>query len=310
MVQASPVIILCGPTAVGKTAVAIELAQKIGAEIISADSGQIYRGMDIGTAKPTPAEQQKVPFHLIDILNPDQQFSAADFCERALKLIEEIQGRCKKILIVGGTGLYLKALEKGLFEGPSRDPKVRKELEKRVEREGIEALYRDLEKVDPEAAKTIPSANRHRIIRAIEVYRLTGRPISEFWEEHRRRGGSTPEAGAARTAPTFAKYGLILPKDELHRRIDERVDRMIQSGLVEEVRFLVEQWGTSAPGLRIIGYKEVGAHLEGKIPLREAVDLVKRNTRQYAKRQRTWFRKDMEIRWLSDMTEIMRDLTK
>ena len=211
--------------------------------------------------------------------------------------------RGKKAMIVGGTGLYLRALEEGLFEGPSRDPKIREELEKRVEWEGIEALHRELEKVDPEAAKTIPPKNRQRLIRALEVYRLTGKPISEFWDEHRRRG-------AMNRAPTFLKFGLNLPKDELHRRIDERADRMIQSGLVEEVRFLVKQWGTSAPGLKIIGYKEVVAHLEGKIPLREAVDLIKRNTRQYAKRQRTWFRKDEEIRWFSGSNELIQDLTK
>lgn len=304
MVQASPVIILCGPTAVGKTTAAISIAQEIGAEVISADSGQVYRGMDIGTAKPSLEDRQKNPFHLIDILNPDQQFSAADFRTRALEATQEIQRRGKRVIVVGGTGLYLRALEQGLFEGPSRDPALRKELEDRITEEGVESLYQELKKVDPEAAKTIPSANRHRIIRALEVYRLTGRPISKFWDEHRRR------RGAINRASTFAKFGLTLSKDELHRRIDERVDRMIEAGLVEEVRSLVEQWGTGAPGLKIIGYKEVVAHLEGKIPLREAVDLIKRNTRQYAKRQRTWFRKDMEIRWLSDMTEIMRDLTK
>jgi tRNA dimethylallyltransferase len=299
----APVIVLCGPTASGKTAAAIEIAQKIDAEIISADSGQVYRGMDIGTAKPTPAERRKIPFHLIDILDPDEQFSAADFRTRALEAIREIRKRGRRVIVAGGTGLYLKALEAGLFEGPSRDPKIREELEERVEREGVEALYRELKKVDPEAAKTIPPRNRQRLIRALEVYRLTGRPISEFWNEHRRRG-------AINRAPAFLKYGLIPSKDELHHRIDRRVDRMVEEGLVEEVRFLVERWGRGAPGLRIIGYKEVVAHLEDRIPLQEAVQLIKRNTRRYAKRQRTWFKKDEEIQWFSDPKGLIQHLTK
>jgi tRNA dimethylallyltransferase len=304
------VIVICGPTAVGKTAAAIEFAQKIGAEIISADSGQVYRGMDLGTAKPTPEERRGIPFHLIDLLDPDQQFSAADFRNRALGAIGKIQDRNKKVIVVGGTGLYLKTLEQGLFEGPSADPAIREKLEQQIKEKGIEALHRELEKVDPEAARTIPPRNRQRLIRAVEVYRLTGRPISEFWREHQYRRGTVPAPGRGDPAPTFIKYGLTLPKEELHRRINDRVDRMIKAGLVGEVRSLVKQWGTTAPGFRIIGYKEVVAHLEGQVPLHEVVELIKRNTRRYAKRQMTWFKKDKEIQWVSSGQELIQLLTK
>lgn len=283
MVQAK-ILILCGPTATGKTAAAIELAEKWGLEIISADSGQVYRGMDIGTAKPTAEEQGKVRFHLIDILDPIETFSAADFRERALEAIRDIESRGKRAMVVGGTGLYLKALEEGLFEGPSRDPAIRAELERRIGLEGVESLHRELQAIDPEAAKTIPPHNRQRIIRALEVYRITGQPISKFWAEHQ-----------AQAAPTrFVKIGLNLSREEIYRRIDERVDRMFAAGLVDEVRTLVEKWGRDAPGLRIIGYKETVAG---------TISLIKQKTRQYAKRQQTWFKKDRLIRWVADWRE-------
>ncbi len=295
MVQEKDLIILCGPTAVGKTAAAIELALKIGAEIISADSGQIYRGMDIGTAKPTLKERRGVPIHLIDILDPDQSFSAAEFRRLALQAIEEIQSRGKKIVIVGGTGLYLRALEMGLFEGPPRDPKIREGLENEIRENGVEALHRELQKVDPEAATLIPSKNRQRLIRALEVYRLTGKPISMHWKEHRLSTGGE-------RLFSFKKMGLRLPKEELHQRIDTRVKLMLQQGWVEEVRPLLEKWGDDAPGLQLIGYKETVSFLRGKITLEKAVEQIKLNTRRYAKRQMTWFRRDHEIQWLDKVS--------
>jgi tRNA dimethylallyltransferase len=297
--EAGLITIICGPTGVGKTAAGIALAQKIGGEIVSADSGQIYRGMDIGTAKPSLQDQEKVPFHLIDILNPDQKFSAADFRARTVKIVEEIQSRGKKTIIVGGTGLYLKALEGGLFEGPAADLQIRQELEERIQEEGIEPLYRELQKVDPVAAAGIPPKNRQRLIRALEVYQLTGRPISQFWKEHQDSRGAPWRAqeGAASSTLTFQKFGLSLPKEELYRRLDERVDRMIADGLVGEVRHLLRDYSPAAPGLRIIGYKEIAGFLQGELSQEEAVELVKRHTRQYAKRQMTWFKKDPDIRW-------------
>ena len=288
MSSLDPISIICGPTAVGKTAYALEIAQKTGAEIISADSGQIYRGMDIGTAKPTPQEQKQVCFHLINILNPDEIFSAADFRERALHAIQDIQGRGKEALIVGGTGLYIKVLEEGIFEGPSRDLELRAQLELEIAKKGLPALYRELQKADPEAAKTIPPENRQRIIRAVEVYRLTGKPISLFWQEHQKAPSSF----------WCKKIGLTLPKEELNLRIEKRIDVMMEAGLVAEVRELLERWGPQAPGLKLIGYKEIVAYLERKISLKEAVSLIKQHSRQYAKRQKTWFQRDPHVEWI------------
>lgn len=287
-----PILMICGPTASGKTNFAIKLAQETGGEIISADSGQVYRGMDIGTAKPTPEERGLVPFHLIDILTPNQQFTAADFRRQALAAIADIQSRGKRPIIVGGTGLYLKVLEDGIFEGPPAQPKIRERLEKRVQEEGIEALYQELEKVDPLAAAGVQKRNRQRIIRALEVYEATGRRISEYWAfpPLKVRGGLGGRY-------EFEKIGITFSKDELYRRINERVDRMMERGLVNEVKALVQAWGKVAVGLKIIGYKEIVRVLEGEISLSEAVLQIKQNTRQYAKRQRTWFQKDTRLQW-------------
>lgn len=302
MSERIPVILLCGPTASGKTAAALEVAERIGAEIVSADSGQIYRGLDIGTAKPTQDERRRVPFHLLDLLNPDERFSAADFRSRALEAIRDIQRRGKRALVVGGTGLYLKALEVGLFEGPPRDDAVRAELEERLRREGVESLHRELQKLDPAASESIPSRNRQRIIRALEVHRLTGRRISDFWNEHR-------SSRSGRDDCAFLKVGIDLAKDELNRRIEERVEGMIEQGLLAEVHALLDQWGGQAPGMRLIGYKEVVAYLEGKATLEGAIALLIRNTRQYAKRQRTWFKKDREIQWFDSPDRLTQSLT-
>ena len=206
-------------------------------------------------------------------------------------------------MVVGGTGLYLKALEKGLFEGPSRDEAVRAELEERIRREGVESLHRELQKADPAAAAAIPSGNRQRIIRALEVYRLTGKPISEFWEEHEQGRGRIP-------APPIVKFGLDVPKEELNRRIEERVEGMLEQGLLAEVRGLLTIWGRGAPGLRLIGYKEIVSYFQEKSTLEEAIAAVIKNTRQYAKRQRTWFRKDKDIQWFSAPNGILQLLTK
>lgn len=297
----NPVTILCGPTAVGKTAYTIEKALQENAEIISADSGQIYRGLDIGTAKPTHEERRDIPFHLIDILEPSERFSAADFRKLALEKIAEIESRQKKVLIVGGTGLYLKVLEEGIFDGPSANLEIRKKLEERISVEGIESLLAELEKIDPVAAKKMDGYNRQRIIRALEVYELTGRPISGCWEEQRRGAPlARPRiSGAASSAPTFKKLGLALPRDELNRRIEGRVDQMIRKGWIEETEILLKKWGADAPGLQLIGYKEIVSLLVGKRKRQETIDLIKTHTRQYAKRQMTWFRGDSSIQWVA-----------
>jgi tRNA dimethylallyltransferase len=310
VVQETPLIALFGPTASGKTAAAMEIARQVGGEIVSVDSGQIYRGLNIGTAKPTAVERARVSFHLVDIADPDLKFSAAMFRERAIEAIDDTRSRGKRPVLTVGTGLYFRALEKGLFEGPSRDDAVRAELEERIRREGVEPLHRELEKVDPIAAASIPSTNRHRIIRALEVYRLTGRPISEFWKEHERSRGAVSAPGREDPAPTFLKLGLDLPKEELNRRIEERVEGMIEQGLLAEVRNLLERWGEAAPAFQLIGYKEIASYLRGKASLEEAVALIIKNTKQYAKRQRTWFKKDKEISWFTDTNGMIQCLTK
>lgn len=302
----SDIIVICGPTASGKTAAALEVAEWLGGEIVSADSGQIYRGMNIGTAKPTREEQTKSRFHLIDIVDPNIQFSAADFRLRALDAIQEIHRKGKRALVVGGTGLYLRALEHGLFEGPGRDEALRADLERRIQQEGVEALHRELQDIDPTAAASIPSKNRQRIIRAIEVYRLTGRPISEFWKNHQAKILPLQKGGRG----DFLKVGLDLPRDELNRRIEERVQGMIEQGLLAEVHGLLDQWGPEAPGLKLIGYREIVGYLQKKMSLEAAVALVIRNTRQYAKRQRTWFQKDEEIQWFKGQDRLTQYLTK
>lgn len=272
--------VICGPTAVGKTAHAVRLAQEINAEIISTDSGQIYRGLDIGTAKPTPEELHGVSIHLMDILNPDQKFSAAQFKKLAEEKIKEIAARGKQVIVCGGTGLYLRVLLGGIFEGPEADLHYRATLEQRIVREGVESLHRELAKIDPEAAAAIPPGNRHRLIRALEVYHLTRKPISAHWREH--RFASRPYE----VETTF----LNPPREELYQRIDVRVDEMIAKGWVEEVRGLVKRWGREAPGLQIIGYKEIAAHLAGEMDWKTTFSLIKQHTRNYAKRQVTWFK--------------------
>lgn len=283
------VTILCGPTAVGKTAFAVEKALKENAEIISADSGQVYRGLTIGTAKPILEERRGIRFHLIDVLNPNEKFSAADFREQALEKIREIQERGKKVFVVGGTGLYLKVLEEGIFEGPKANPEIRKRLEERIEKGGIQPLFEELKKIDPTCAAKMHGYNRQRIIRALEVYELTGRPISSFW--------ITPPRPPSYIKRGEFKIGLTLPRDELRQSIHRRVGQMIEKGWVEETKKLLEKWGPDIPALKIIGYKELVSHLQGKLSLQEAIEEIKISTCQYAKRQMTWFKRDQEIRW-------------
>jgi tRNA dimethylallyltransferase len=295
------IIVIFGPTSSGKTAAAIELAQASNSEIVSVDSGQIYRGLNIGTAKPTQLERKRAAFHLIDIIDPDETFSAAQFRERALTVLANIESRGRRPILTVGTGLYFRALEEGLFEGPKADPAVRARLERRMKEEGIAALEEELRRVDPEAAKGMKN-NRQRLIRALEVYHLTGKPISEHWRTHRK--------GKAAGGRRFRKLGLNPSKEDLDRRIEERVEGMVEQGLFAEVRGLLERWGAEAPALKLIGYKEIIAYFEGKMSLEEAVALLIRNTRQYAKRQRTWFKKDREIEWFEAPNTLIQGLTK
>ena len=288
--EAPVLVIVLGPTAVGKSRVAVDLALRFDGEIISGDSIQVYRGFDIGTAKPGPEDRRGVPHHLIDIAGPEVQYTAADFVRDALEAARGIAARRRLPIVAGGTGLYLKALADGLFPGPGRDPAVRAALEAEAREKGLEALFRRLEAVDPEYARKIRGRDRIRIVRALEVHAATGRPISEHFRETR-----SPVVGR-----TVLRLGLRLERETLCRRIEDRVDRMFARGLVDEVRGLLERGvPESAPPFRALGYSHVLRLLRGEIGRDEAVALTKIETRQYAKRQMTWFRKMAGIVWFS-----------
>jgi len=287
------VLALVGPTAVGKTELGIALAEALGGEVISADSRQVYRYMDIGTAKPTPEQRAKVPHHMIDVVLPDQYFSAGEYARLAAEAIQDVARRGKVPIVVGGSGLYLSALFDGLFEERARNPALRQALRERAQREGPEALHLELRKVDPEAAARIHPHDLQRIVRALEVYRTTGRPISA-WQKERR-----PPLKAQVTW-----VGLDMERSELYRRIDLRVEEMVERGLVDEVRTLIGMgYGPELPALRTVGYKEVFPYLEGKRGLEETIAQIKRNTHSYARRQLIWFRRDPRIKWLDAGTD-------
>jgi tRNA dimethylallyltransferase len=288
--EASVLVIVLGPTAVGKSRVAVDLSLRFGGEVVSGDSIQVYRGFDIGTDKPTAEARRGVPHHLIDIVGPEVQFTAADFVREALSAARGIAARGRLPIVAGGTGLYIKALCDGLFPGPGRDPALRAALEAEAREKGLETLFRRLEAVDPEYAHKIRGRDRIRIIRALEVHAATGRPISEHF-----RATESPVKGR-----TVIRLGLRLEKDELYRRIDARVDRMFERGLIEEVRGLLERGvPETAPPFRALGYSHVLRQLKGEIGRAEAAALTKTDTRHYAKRQMTWFRKMAGIVWFS-----------
>ncbi len=293
---ASTAWFLTGPTAAGKTAVGIELAYRIGAEIISLDSMAIYRGMDIGTAKPTVAERAAVPHHLIDILDPSEEFSVAQYLEAAEKAAEEIRSSGKQVLFVGGTALYLKALLRGIFSGPPADWKLRRELEELARVEGTESLHRKLQSVDPAAAAKLHPHDLRRMIRAIEVHQSTGQPISGLQQQF--------ESG--RPASECRVFVLDWPREQLDERIRRRVDEMFAAGLVDEAKRLISPSPQPSPAEgeaelsrtagQAVGYREVLEHLRGERDLLATIELVKLRTRQFAKRQLTWFRSLSECR--------------
>ncbi|MGB9836201.1 MAG: tRNA (adenosine(37)-N6)-dimethylallyltransferase MiaA [Candidatus Saccharicenans sp.] len=288
--KAKKILIIVGPTAVGKSATALWLAREFSGEIISCDSMQVYRGFDIGTDKPSAEDRRVVPHHLIDFLEPTEQFSAAEFAFRAVEIAEEIVGRGHLPIVVGGTGLYHRALTAGLFKGPGRDPALRQKLKEEAREFGLEKLYRKLQEVDPDYAQKITPRDSIRIIRALEVYYKTGQPISE----HFRRSESPLQSKGFQPG----QIGLKLERKELYRRIEERVELMFKRGLVEEVRRLlalgVPEEATPFKGL---GYRQVLKHVKGEISLEEAIRLTKLETRHYAKRQMTWFKKTPGLTW-------------
>lgn len=285
-----PLIILTGPTAVGKTALSIGLAKAVGGEIISADSMQVYRGMDIGTAKIQPSEMQGVPHHLIDILEPAEPFHVAAFQEYCKHCIEEIYERGHIPILVGGTGFYIQAVLYNIdFTQSDADAAYRKEMQQIADEQGAEVLHRKLLQIDPEAAEQIHPHNVKRTIRALEYYHQTGQKISEHNAEEQQK-----------TSPyQFRYYVLSLPREILYQRINQRVDRMRQEGLEDEVRRLADA-GCSREmvSMQGLGYKEILQAFDGEISLEEAYDKIKQETRHFAKRQFTWFRRERDVIWL------------
>jgi tRNA dimethylallyltransferase len=287
---------LTGQTASGKSAVGVELAARIGAEIVSMDSMALYRGLDIGTAKPSAAERRRVPHHLVDVLEPDQEYSLAQYLDAAGECVGQVHGRGRQVLFVGGTPLYLKGLLRGIFRGPPADWQLRRQLEEEARQNGPGFLHRRLTEVDPPAALRIHPSDTRRLVRALEVFVKTGRPISSLQRQF--------EVGAP--AETRRVFVLDWPLEDLRARIDRRVDQMFAAGLVEEVRGLFAgsdrqdacPTGLSKTARQAVGYREVIEHLEGGRGLAETMDLVKIHTRQFAKRQATWFRSLSECRFI------------
>lgn len=284
-----PIWLVAGPTAVGKTAVGIALASRLGGEVISADSRQVYRGMTIGTSKPTAAEQAQVAHHLLDVADPLSHYTAADFARDGRAILADLERRGRAPVVVGGSGLYLQALIEGLFAGPGRDPVIRAELEARANREGTAALHAVLQSIDPESARRLHPNDRVRVIRALEVHLKSGRPLSVLKRE-------------ARAPSLRARTGYFVldrDRDDLKRRIAERTAAIFESGILDEARELLERGlGPAHAAYRTIGYEEAFAALRGELTLPAAIEAATRATRQFARRQRTWFRSVRGARWI------------
>lgn len=283
------VVVIVGPTASGKTAVSIELAKRLNGEIISADSMQIYKEMNIGSAKPTEDEKQGIYHHMIDVVEPTENFNVAKYKEMAEECIKKILNKGKLPIIVGGTGLYVSTLTNGIeFSEIERDEKYRKELENIAEKEnGAEVLFEKLKEVDPEAANVIDKNNVRRVIRALEIYKVTGKTKTQVDRESIKE-----------LKYDYRIFGMLWDRQELYDRIDKRVDIMIEMGLVGEVKELYEK-GISSTAIQGLGYKEIIEYLDEKVTLEEAIEKIKQETRRYAKRQMTWFKRDKNIIWLN-----------
>ena len=281
--------VIVGPTCSGKTTFGIELAKKINGEIISADSRQFYKLLDIGTAKPTKEELSEVQHHLINFINPDVEYNVSRFEEDSLKIIEKIFDEKKIPVIVGGSGLYIRAVVEGLFNEIDTDSEYREYLNGLRTKYGNEHIYGILKEVDPQSAGKMLPQNWKRVMRALEVFHLSGEPIWKFHNEHKRESNIE-----------FRQFGLNWPREILYKNIETRVDKMIEAGLIDEVEFLLSKgYDESINALNTVGYKEIISYIRGEYSLERAVELIKRNTRHYAKRQMTWFRKDENIKWLT-----------
>jgi len=290
MTRTKPLVVLVGPTAVGKSGIAILVAKALGTEVLTADSRQVYRGMDIGTDKPVPAERQNVPHRLIDLVEPDQLFNTGEFRRQALTEIARLHGEGKIPLLVGGTGLYVRTVLRGLWEGPPADWEFRRRLDQEAEAKGADWLYRQLVEVDPVSARRLHPNDRVKIVRALEVHHVLGRPLSE---EHRRHAFADQPF-------TPLLIGLTREREALYRRVDDRVELEIAKGLVEETQRLLDKgYGRQLGSMKGLGYKQMAGYLAGEYDYEEAVRRLKRDTRHFAKRQMTWFRKEPGLQWLT-----------
>jgi len=300
--QKPTVIVICGPTASGKTALSIELAKKIDGEIISADSMQIYKEMNIGTAKPDKAEMQGIKHYLLDFVSPDVRYSVAEYKIDATNAIEEILKKGKTPIIVGGTGLYVDTLIYGIeYNDIKIDEEYRKKLEKIVEEKGLETLYKLAVQIDSEAMKKISVNDKKRIMRVLEIYQATGKTKTQQEQESRKNG----------VKYNYKVFALNMDREVLYNRINLRVDLMLEKGLIEEVRNLKEKYNQFPTAMQGLGYKEVVEYLEGDINKEEMIEKIKMETRRYAKRQLTWFRKNKETIWLNaekDKEENIREI--
>ncbi|MEW5763436.1 MAG: tRNA (adenosine(37)-N6)-dimethylallyltransferase MiaA [Acidobacteriota bacterium] len=292
-----PLLAFVGPTATGKTRLAVEAALLLGGEIVSCDSMAVYKGFDIGTDKPSPAERRGVPHHLIDVAEPGSFYSAGSFRADALKALLDIWSRGRTAILVGGTGLYYRSLTRGLVSAPGRHGEIRERLSRRALARGPEGLHRILSRLDPDRAREVGPRDTLRIVRALEVRLLTGRPFSRWIRQDPAQKGVTPGL----------TVGLTAPKPFLYHRIERRVEEMMAAGLLDEVRRLREAGHLSGPASKAIGYGELASFLEGSLDLEEAVRRIKQRTRNLAKRQQAWFKKEEGIHWFDIQEEEWRD---
>ena len=283
-------VVITGPTASGKTALAIELASHYQAEIVNADSRQVYRHLNIGTAKPTPAQQAMIPHHLLDLVDPDESFDAARFREHACSAIDDIIQRGKRAFVVGGTGLYVRALTRGLFVGPAADTALRARLQEQENQEGRGFLHRQLQHADPESAARLHPNDTVRLIRALEVFQLSGTPMSQWQREH----------GFQDRPFEIVMIGLAVERETLYQRIEQRCRAMLEEGLLAELQQIwALGYSPELPVLQTIGYAQMGRLLSGQYERAEALEHMTQETRRLAKRQMTWFRAEPEMRWFS-----------
>lgn len=288
MFHQNPGIVILGPTASGKSYLGVELALRFRGEIISCDALQVYRQMDVGTAKISQEEQAGIPHYLLDVQDPEKEFSAGDYQRQARSVIRQISERGHLPFVVGGAGFYLRALIEGLFEGPERSEELRARMRSIINRKGSGTLHRALRRVDPVSAARIAEKDADRILRAYEVYLVSGKPMS-WWQQQPRD---------AFEGYRWLKIGIHVPREQLYQRINQRVERMFRCGLLEETRTLLKKHPKNCHAFKAIGYRQAAEYLEGQIPLSQAIESTQQESRRYAKRQLTWFRADPEILWL------------